>query len=72
MLQNINLTFVHLQRAAFITSLLTRFKTLTEEQRDKLLKKVEDNNEYLGWAIDILSPTYVFPSLHLPLGVCES
>jgi ribonuclease HII len=31
-------------------------KALTEEQRDKLLDKVLTNDDYLGWAVHILSP----------------
>ena len=32
-------------------------KTLTEEQREKLLEKVLDNNDYIGWAVHLLSPS---------------
>lgn len=34
-------------------------KALTEEQREKLLQKLLDNNDYIGWAIHILSPSYI-------------
>ena len=34
-------------------------KALTEEQREKLLDKVLNNNDYIGWAVDILSPTFI-------------
>jgi len=34
-------------------------KALTEEQRDKLLDKVLENNEYIGWAVDLLSPSWI-------------
>jgi len=39
-------------------------KALTEEQREKLLDKVVDNNEYIGWAIHLLSPTYISTSMN--------
>jgi len=39
-------------------------KALTEEQRDKLLDKVLDNNSYLGWGINILSPRYISNSMY--------
>jgi len=39
-------------------------KALTEEQREKLLQKVLDNNEYIGWAVDILSPSYISTSMN--------
>ena len=39
-------------------------KALSEEQREKLLDKVVDNNEYIGWAIHLLSPTYISTSMN--------
>ena len=39
-------------------------KALTEEQREKLLGKVLDNNDYIGWAVDILSPTFISTSMN--------
>ena len=39
-------------------------KALTEEQREKLLNKVLDNNEYIGWAIHLLSPSYISTSMN--------
>ena len=33
-------------------------KALTEEQRGKLLNKIVDNSDYIGWAIHVLSPRY--------------
>jgi len=39
-------------------------KALTEEQRDNLLKKVLDNNDYIGWAITILAPRYISTSMY--------
>lgn len=34
-------------------------KTLKEEDRDKLLEVIEENIEYIGWAIKIISPTQI-------------
>merc|ERR1719219_2785893 len=36
----------------------------TQEQREKLLEKVLNNNEYIGWAVDILSPTFISTSMN--------
>jgi len=34
-------------------------KTLTEESRDKLLEVIEENSEFIGWAVKIISPTQI-------------
>jgi len=34
-------------------------KTLTEEKRDNLLKVIEENADFIGWAIKIISPTQI-------------
>jgi len=39
-------------------------KKLTEEERENMLQKVLDNKDYLGWAIDILSPNYISRSMY--------
>ena len=39
-------------------------KVLSEEQREKLLQIVLDNNEYIGWAVDILSPCFISTSMN--------
>lgn len=39
-------------------------KKLTEEEREGLLQKVLDNKDYLGWAVDILSPTFISRSMY--------
>jgi len=39
-------------------------KALTEEQREKLLDKVLDNKDYLGWAVHVLSPRYISTSMY--------
>jgi len=39
-------------------------KKLTEEQREELLQKVLDNSSYLGWAVDMLSPTFISRSMY--------
>lgn len=34
-------------------------KTLTEEKRDKLLTVIEENTDFIGWAIKIIAPTRI-------------
>jgi ribonuclease HII len=34
-------------------------KALTEGQRESLLQKLHDNDDYIGWAINILSPRHI-------------
>ncbi|KAJ7371083.1 Ribonuclease H2 subunit A [Desmophyllum pertusum] len=38
-------------------------KTLTEEQREKLFQIIDENKDFIGWAIDILSPNYLSKSM---------
>jgi len=38
-------------------------KTLTEEQREELFKIIDENKEFMGWAINILSPNYLSKSM---------
>lgn len=39
-------------------------KALTEVQREAILKKVLDNDDYIGWAINILSPRHISTSMY--------
>jgi ribonuclease H2 subunit A len=39
-------------------------KALTEVQREGLLQKLFDNNDYIGWAINILSPRHISTSMY--------
>ena len=34
-------------------------KTLNEEQREGLLKIIKENNDFLGWITEVLSPNYI-------------
>ena len=34
-------------------------KTLTEQQREKLFNTINENKDFIGWAIEILSPNYL-------------
>jgi len=34
-------------------------KTLTEENRDKLLEVIEENIDFIGWAVKVISPTQI-------------
>lgn len=38
-------------------------KKLTDQQREGLLQKVLDNDSYLGWAVHLLSPTFISRSM---------
>ena len=38
-------------------------KTLTEDQREDLFKIIDENKEFMGWAINILSPNYLSNSM---------
>ena len=39
-------------------------KALTEEKREELLKKLEDNADYIGYAISVLSPRFISSSMY--------
>ena len=39
-------------------------KALTEEKREDLLKKLQDNSDYIGYAIQVLSPRYISSSMY--------
>ena len=39
-------------------------KALTEEKRDDLLKILNDNSNYIGWAIHVLSPRFISSSMY--------
>ncbi|XP_018022197.1 ribonuclease H2 subunit A [Hyalella azteca] len=34
-------------------------KTLTEAQREKLFQSIHENNDYIGWSIEVISPTFI-------------
>ncbi len=39
-------------------------KALTEEKREDLLKIIQDNKDYIGYAIDVLSPKHISSSMY--------
>ena len=39
-------------------------KALTEQKREELLKKLQDNSDYIGYAIHVLSPRYISKSMY--------
>lgn len=39
-------------------------KQLTEEQREGMLQKLLENKDYIGWAVHILSPSYISTSMY--------
>jgi len=38
-------------------------KTLTEEQRENIFTKINENTDMMGWMVDILSPAYISRSM---------
>ncbi|KAL8621273.1 hypothetical protein ACOMHN_008098 [Nucella lapillus] len=38
-------------------------KTLTEEQREEIFSNICDNNDMIGWMVDIISPAYISQSM---------
>ncbi|KAI0228245.1 Ribonuclease H2 subunit A [Lamellibrachia satsuma] len=38
-------------------------KTLTEDQREAIFKKIDDAKDAIGWIVDILSPNYISTSM---------
>ncbi|XP_074639293.1 ribonuclease H2 subunit A-like isoform X1 [Acropora palmata] len=53
-----------LSKAEDVKSLgLADSKTLTEDQREDLFKIIDENKEFMGWAINILSPNYLSNSM---------
>ena len=39
-------------------------KALTEAKREELLSKLTENSNYIGWAIHVLSPTFISTSMY--------
>ena len=39
-------------------------KALSEQQREDLLQKLLDHDDYVGWAVHSLSPRYISTSMH--------
>lgn len=39
-------------------------KALTEAQREGLLDKIHENKDYIGWAINVLSPRHISTSMY--------
>lgn len=51
---------------AALPSLLTYFpdsKTLSESERDRLFAKMEEDRNFVGWALDVLSPNLISTSM---------
>ena len=38
-------------------------KTLTEDQREAIFKKIDDADDCIGWIVDVLSPNYISNSM---------
>lgn len=38
-------------------------KTLSESERDRLFAKMEEDGDFVGWALDVLSPNLISTSM---------
>ena len=47
----------------YLAETISGSKTLTEEQREDLFKIIDENKEFIGWAMDISSPNYLSNSM---------
>lgn len=39
-------------------------KTLTEDQREKLFEKLDSLKDFVGWAVEVISPNYICNSMY--------
>lgn len=49
--------------AASLLSHLPDSKTLSESERDRLFVKMEEDGDFVGWALDVLSPNLISTSM---------
>lgn len=47
----------------FSPNLLPDSKTLSESERDRLFAKMEEDGDFVGWALDVLSPNLISTSM---------
>jgi ribonuclease HII len=47
----------------FSPTLLPDSKTLSEKERDRLFAKMEEDGDFVGWALDVLSPNLISTSM---------
>lgn len=43
--------------------LLTDSKTLSESERERLFANMEEDRDFVGWALDVLSPNLISTSM---------
>lgn len=46
-----------------LPTLLPDSKTLSESERDRLFAKMEEDGDFVGWALDVLSPNLISTSM---------
>lgn len=51
------------QPLPFSPTLLPDSKTLSESERDRLFAKMEEDGDFVGWALDVLSPNLISTSM---------
>lgn len=47
----------------FSSTFFSDSKTLTENERERLFSKMEEDGDFVGWALDILSPNLISTSM---------
>lgn len=50
-------------RTPSLPTLLPDSKTLSESERDRLFVKMEKDRDFVGWALDVLSPNLISTSM---------
>lgn len=48
---------------AFSLTFFSDSKTLTENERERLFAKMEEDGDFVGWTLDILSPNLISTSM---------
>jgi hypothetical protein len=47
----------------FLLTFFPDSKTLTENERERLFAKMEEDGDFVGWALDVLSPNLISTSM---------
>ena len=47
----------------YLPTLLPDSKTLSESERDRLFAKMKEDGDFVGWALDVLSPNLISTSM---------
>lgn len=51
------------ERTTFSSTFFSDSKTLTENERERLFAKMEEDGDFVGWALDVLSPNLISTSM---------